>query len=67
MGINPTLGRESAGRIIEMLMSLQPCPIPAIPELTAQVAQAAFPKGTLAISDLGFDFQCSVSSATGWW
>lgn len=30
-------------------MSLQPHPIPVIPELTAQVARAAFPKGTLAI------------------
>lgn len=30
-------------------MSLQPRPIPEIPELTAQVARAAFPKGTLAI------------------
>jgi transposase len=30
-------------------MSLQPGPIPAIAELTTQVAQSAFPKGTLAI------------------
>jgi transposase len=30
-------------------MSLQPRPIPEIPELTARVAHAAFPKGTLAI------------------
>ena len=30
-------------------MSLQPHPIPTVPALTAQVAHAAFPKGTLAI------------------
>jgi transposase len=26
-------------------VSLQPCPVPAVPELTARVARAAFPKG----------------------
>jgi transposase len=42
--------------LVRCAVSLQPQPWPEVPELTAQVARAAFPKGTLAMrvrDDLG--------------
>src|SRR5919112_3785982 len=38
-----------SGRGRDVLMSVQPRPWPEVPEQTAAVARAAFPKGTLAM------------------